>query len=91
MTDTSAITDYVAGFVTGTRSSNIPKDVAGLIRRVPIRHEDVMLEPVVECFALLAAGRLKPVVHAVLPLADVAEGHRLIEGRAAFGKIVLRV
>jgi NADPH:quinone reductase-like Zn-dependent oxidoreductase len=44
-----------------------------------------------EIVALLGAGRLKPVVHTVLPLADVAEGHRLIEGRAAFGKIVLRV
>src|SRR5450432_4612060 len=44
-----------------------------------------------EVLELFAAGRLKPVVHTVLPLADVAEGHRLIESRAAFGKIVLRV
>ncbi len=44
-----------------------------------------------EVVALVGAGRLKPVVHAVLPLADVAEGHRLIESRAAFGKIVLRL
>jgi NADPH:quinone reductase-like Zn-dependent oxidoreductase len=44
-----------------------------------------------EVMALVGAGRLKPVVHTVLPLADVAEGHRLIESRAAFGKIVLRV
>jgi NADPH:quinone reductase-like Zn-dependent oxidoreductase len=44
-----------------------------------------------EIMALVGAGRLKPVVHAVLPLADIAEGHRLIESRAAFGKIVLRL
>ena len=44
-----------------------------------------------EVMALVGAGRLRPVVHAVLPLADVGEGHRLIESRAAFGKIVLRV
>jgi NADPH:quinone reductase-like Zn-dependent oxidoreductase len=44
-----------------------------------------------EVMALMGKGRLKPVVHCVLPLADVAEGHRLIESRAAFGKIVLRV
>src|SRR5450432_200287 len=44
-----------------------------------------------EVLELFAAGRLKPIVHTVLPLADVAEGHRLIESRAAFGKIVLRV
>ena len=33
MTDTTAITDYVAGFVTGTQSSRIPKDVAHLGKR----------------------------------------------------------
>jgi NADPH:quinone reductase-like Zn-dependent oxidoreductase len=42
-----------------------------------------------ELIPLLAAGRLKPVVDRVLPLDDVATGHRLIEARAAFGKIVL--
>jgi NADPH:quinone reductase-like Zn-dependent oxidoreductase len=42
-----------------------------------------------EIIALMAAGRLRPVVDRVLPLADVAVGHRLIETRAAFGKIVL--
>jgi NADPH:quinone reductase-like Zn-dependent oxidoreductase len=39
----------------------------------------------------LAAGRLRPIVHAVLPLADAAEGHRLLEDRAVFGKVVLAV
>jgi 2-methylcitrate dehydratase PrpD len=33
MNETPAITDYVAGFVTGTRSSDIPKDVAHLGKR----------------------------------------------------------
>lgn len=37
----------------------------------------------------VAAGRLTPVVHAVLPLARAAEAHRMLEARAAFGKIVL--
>jgi NADPH:quinone reductase-like Zn-dependent oxidoreductase len=37
----------------------------------------------------VAAGRLRPVVHAVLPLAEAADAHRLLEARAAFGKIVL--
>ena len=44
-----------------------------------------------EIMALMAAGRLKPVVHTVLPLEDIAEGHRLIESRSTFGKIVLRL
>jgi NADPH:quinone reductase-like Zn-dependent oxidoreductase len=39
----------------------------------------------------VAAGRLKPVVHAVLPLAAAADGHRLLEERAVFGKVVLAV
>ncbi|HXI55993.1 MAG TPA: zinc-binding dehydrogenase [Polyangia bacterium] len=42
-----------------------------------------------EVIDLVAAGRLRPVVDRVLPLADVAAGHRLLEDRAAFGKIVL--
>jgi NADPH:quinone reductase-like Zn-dependent oxidoreductase len=36
-------------------------------------------------------GRLRPVVGHVLPLAAVAEGHRLLEDRAVFGKVVLTV
>jgi NADPH:quinone reductase-like Zn-dependent oxidoreductase len=44
-----------------------------------------------EVMALVGAGRLRPVVHAVLPLEEVAQGHRLIESRAVFGKIVLRL
>ena len=37
----------------------------------------------------IAAGRLQPVVHQVLPLERAAEAHRILEDRAAFGKIVL--
>ena len=35
------------------------------------------------------AGRLKPVVHQVLPLSEAAAAHRILEERAAFGKVVL--
>ncbi|HUF18811.1 MAG TPA: zinc-binding dehydrogenase [Thermoanaerobaculia bacterium] len=35
------------------------------------------------------AGRLRPVVGKVLPLDAVAEGHRLLENREVFGKVVL--
>jgi NADPH:quinone reductase-like Zn-dependent oxidoreductase len=37
------------------------------------------------------AGRLKPVVDRVLPLWEAQQGHRALEERAAFGKIVLEV
>jgi len=37
----------------------------------------------------IAAGRISPVVHRVLPLAQAAEGHRILEQREAFGRVVL--
>jgi NADPH:quinone reductase-like Zn-dependent oxidoreductase len=40
--------------------------------------------------ALLGSGRLRPVIDRVLPFEQVAEAHRLIEGRAVFGKVLLK-
>jgi NADPH:quinone reductase-like Zn-dependent oxidoreductase len=37
----------------------------------------------------VAAGRLKPVIHAVLPLAEAGAAHGILERREAFGKVVL--
>jgi NADPH:quinone reductase-like Zn-dependent oxidoreductase len=37
----------------------------------------------------VAGGRLRPVIHTVMPLADAAGAHRLLEARQAFGKVVL--
>ncbi|MFI1357690.1 quinone oxidoreductase family protein [Streptomyces sp. NPDC020898] len=40
-------------------------------------------------FDHLAAGVIKPLLHAALPLADAAEAHRLLESRATQGKLLL--
>ncbi len=40
---------------------------------------------------LLDAGRCAPVIHAVFPLAEAAEAHRLMESSAHVGKIMLSV
>jgi NADPH:quinone reductase-like Zn-dependent oxidoreductase len=39
--------------------------------------------------ALLAAGRIRPVIDRTLPLAEVAQGQRLLEERQVFGKVVV--
>jgi NADPH2:quinone reductase len=38
---------------------------------------------------LVAAGKLKPVVYKVLPLAEAAKAHELMAARKQVGKIVL--
>ena len=40
---------------------------------------------------LVEAGKLRPVVDRVMPLWEAAAGHRLLEERKAFGKVVLEV
>jgi NADPH:quinone reductase-like Zn-dependent oxidoreductase len=41
--------------------------------------------------SLLFAGRLRPIVHAVLPLDQARRAHEMLEASEHFGKIVLRV
>jgi len=38
---------------------------------------------------LIFRGAITPVIHTVLPLAEVREAHRIFESREHFGKIVL--
>ncbi len=44
-----------------------------------------------EIMKFVEAGRLRPVIDRILPLEQVAEGHRILEAREAFGKIVFSV
>lgn len=46
-------------------------------------------ELLAEVWPLLEAGTVAPVIHAVLPFAEVAEAHRLMESSEHIGKIVL--
>ncbi|WP_053947838.1 zinc-binding dehydrogenase [Halolamina sediminis] len=43
-----------------------------------------------DAVALAARGEVGPVIDCVLPLAELAEGHRIIEDREVFGKVVVR-
>ena len=42
-------------------------------------------------FRFLEQGRLKPVIDTILPLKEVREAHRLLEGGNQFGKIVMTI
>ena len=44
-----------------------------------------------QVWPLLAAGKVRPLVHATFPLAEAAAAHRLMESSAHVGKIVLTV
>ena len=46
------------------------------------------LQPIMK---LVAAGRLKPVVDRIFPLAEAADAHRYLESGEQFGKVVLAV
>jgi putative PIG3 family NAD(P)H quinone oxidoreductase len=91
----------VIGSMGGQRTAEL--DVAQLLtKRVQIIGSTLRSRPVEEKAAIvtsflarfgadLQVGRIRPVVHAVLPLARAMDAHRLMESSDHFGKIVLRV
>jgi NADPH2:quinone reductase len=54
-----------------------------------LKRRDLCAPPIAELASLAAAGVLKVVVGAKLPLADAAEAHRRMEARQTTGKVVL--
>jgi NADPH:quinone reductase-like Zn-dependent oxidoreductase len=60
----------------------------GAMRR---RHPDWFRADLAALFALLAEGRIAPVVAEVLPLSEVRAAHARVEAGAVAGKLVLRV
>jgi NADPH2:quinone reductase len=56
-----------------------------------LRSRDEVLRKAGDVWNGLREGWLAPRVHAVLPLADAAEAHRMLENRLTIGKLVLSV
>ncbi|GAA4818307.1 NAD(P)H-quinone oxidoreductase [Nocardioides caeni] len=64
--------------------------IATALRSRPVAGKSAICASVVEhVWPLVADGRVRPVVSAVLPLDEVAEAHRLIESGEAVGKVLL--
>ena len=90
----------VIGLMGGTRAEI---DLAGLmVKRQRIIGSTLRVRPAVEKAAIveafrqrfgaaLVAGRLKPVLDRVLPLAEAGEAHRIMKASTHFGKLGLRV
>ena len=78
-----------------------PFDLGGMLRkRLTVRGFTLRAQPIANKRAivarfrerwlpLLAAGALAPVVHAVVPFADVRRAHEMMEANENFGKIIL--
>jgi NADPH:quinone reductase len=55
------------------------------------RHPEVFAKTSVEGIDMIRSGALRPPIDKVLPLAEAAEAHRLLGGRATMGKVLLAV
>ncbi len=64
---------------------------AGLRARPVAQKAAIVAGTVAHVWPLLAAGRVRPVVDRVLPLAEAAQAHELVEQSGHIGKVVLAV
>jgi NADPH:quinone reductase-like Zn-dependent oxidoreductase len=55
------------------------------------KHPEWFREDLAHLFAMLAEGRIDPVVAEILPFEDVRRAHERIEAGEVAGKLVLRV
>ena len=64
--------------------------IATALRSRPVEGKTAICASVVEnVWPLVADGQVKPIVHQVLPLADAAEAHRIVEAGTHTGKVLL--
>ncbi|MBY6260342.1 NAD(P)H-quinone oxidoreductase [Azospirillum sp. 412522] len=62
------------------------------LRARPVAYKQAVAEQLkARVWPLIAAGKVKPVVHEVFPLANAADAHRLMESNQHVGKLVLAV
>lgn len=54
-----------------------------------VRRRELCAPPLAELAELAATGQLRVIIDAKLPLAEAAEAHRRMEGRATTGKLIL--
>jgi len=66
--------------------------IGSTLRTRPVAEKAAIVEAFLARFGdALDAGRLRPPIHQVLPLAAAPEGHRMMQASEHFGKIVLQV
>lgn len=66
--------------------------IGSTLRARPVEEKAAIAGAFIERFgADLEAGRIRPVIHEVMPLARAADAHRLMRASEHFGKIVLTV
>jgi putative PIG3 family NAD(P)H quinone oxidoreductase len=66
--------------------------IGSTLRTRPVEEKAAIVRGLLDRFGTaVAAGRLKPEIHAVLPLERAADAHRMMKASEHFGKIVLRV
>lgn len=90
----------VVGLVAGARAEldmrlllNKRATIAGTVLRARTLAEKIEVARAFmhDCSQWLESGAVRPVVDKVLPLAEVAEAHRIVEANENFGKIVLGI
>jgi len=69
----------------------VPLDIIPFFRRQLklVGSKNASLAELREVMAMVAAGRLKPVIHARFPLERADEAHRAVDSRELFGKVLL--
>ena len=78
------------GKMLGTRARITATGLRGRPVDGPEGKAEIVRQVTAEVLPMFADGRVRPVVHAVLPMREAAQAHRDLDSGAVFGKIVLR-